>query len=68
MLQSEVCGDLDGRFVPLFAEYARARPRQVGTRARDDARQFVEWCHEQGHLDRPRGRRWPFRRATEKRG
>ncbi|GAB3877494.1 hypothetical protein GCM10029964_026690 [Kibdelosporangium lantanae] len=61
MLQSEACGDLGDRFVPLFGEYGRAHPRRVGTRARDDARQFVEWCWEQGHLDRPRRRRWPFR-------
>jgi hypothetical protein len=67
MLQSEACGDLGDRFVPLFGEYGRTHPRRIGTRARDDAREFVEWCLAQGHLDRPRKRRWPFRRATEKR-
>lgn len=67
MLESEACGDLGDRLVPLFAEFAETRPKLVGTRAREDARAFVEWLWDQGHLARPRTRRWSFRRATEKR-
>jgi hypothetical protein len=68
MLETEACSELEDRFVPLFNEYAHAHPREIGTRARQDAQAFVEWLWEQGHLARPRTRRWnwKFGRATKK--
>jgi hypothetical protein len=58
MLEPEACAELGDRFGPLFDEYARAHPRTIGSRARQDARAFVEWLWDRGHLDRPR--RKPF--------
>jgi hypothetical protein len=64
MLEPVACTDLADRFVPLFNEYATTHPRQIGTRARADARAFVEWAQEHGHLPKPR---WWRRRATKSR-
>ncbi len=57
MLEPEACAALEDRFTGLFDEYARTHPRADGTRARQDARAFVEWLWEVGHLDRPK-RKW----------
>jgi hypothetical protein len=62
MLQPEACAELDDRFIPLFNEYARSHPKSTGTRAREDARNFVEWSYAQGHLTKPRW--WRRKRAT----
>ncbi|GAA5172069.1 hypothetical protein [Amycolatopsis dongchuanensis] len=51
------CRLLGERFPALFAEYARAHPRQEGVRAREDARAFVAWARREGHL-----KRWPWAR------
>ncbi|TCO52457.1 hypothetical protein [Actinocrispum wychmicini] len=64
MLEPDARAELDDDFVQLFNEYARTNPRQVGTRAREDAAGFVEWARGQGRLERPRTRWWTFRRAT----
>ncbi|CAM4019600.1 hypothetical protein KIPE111705_36570 [Kibdelosporangium persicum] len=65
MIEPDVCADLADRFVPLFTEYAKAYPRIEGSRARDDARAFVEWLRERGHL--PKLSWWQRRRATKNR-
>jgi hypothetical protein len=62
MLEPEACADVGDGFVRLFDEYASAHPRTIGTRARQDARAFVEWLWENGHLARPRTRWWRFGR------
>jgi hypothetical protein len=65
MLEPDACAELEDRFVPLFDEYARAHPRATGSRAREDARTFVEWLGDEGHLRRPRRRRWNvFRKSA----
>jgi hypothetical protein len=63
MLEPDVCADLEDRFVPLFTEYATAHPRVDGTRMRDDARAFVEWLRDHGHIPKPKW--WQRKRATK---
>ncbi|WP_261377322.1 hypothetical protein, partial [Amycolatopsis bartoniae] len=53
-LAAEECRRLGERFPALFDEYARAHPRADGTRAREDARAFVQWARRHGHLRRRR--------------
>jgi hypothetical protein len=65
MLEPEPCAELGDRFAALFDEYARTHPRTVGSKARADARAFVEWARERGHSAGPERRRW-FR-ATKRR-
>jgi hypothetical protein len=50
-LRPDVVAALGDRFVELFNAYARARPRQDGTRARADADAFADWLAER---DEPR--------------
>lgn len=57
-LVPEVAGDLDERYRPLFDEYARANPRTVGSRAREDAAAFTEWLIAGGHVTEPKRRWW----------
>jgi hypothetical protein len=52
MLQPEPCAALGETFATLFDDYARTHPRAVGTSAREDARAFVTWARERGHLRR----------------
>lgn len=54
-LEPEACARLGDRLTEVFDEYARAHPRATGTRAREDARQFVRWARREGQLRR---RRW----------
>ena len=63
MLRPDVADALGERFRPLFDTYARAHPRQAGSRAREDAAAFAEWAVARGELAPPRKRRW-WRRAT----
>jgi hypothetical protein len=65
MLEPDACAELADRFVPLFNEYARSHPKSTGTRAREDAQEFVAWLYAQGHLAKPRW--WQRRRATKSR-
>jgi hypothetical protein len=65
MLQPDACAELDDRFVPLFNEFARSHPKSTGTRARQDAQDFVAWLYAEGHLAKPRW--WQRRRATKSR-
>lgn len=65
MLQPDACAELADKFVPLFNEFARTHPKSTGTRAREDARDFVAWAQEHGHLTKPRW--WQRRRATRSR-
>jgi hypothetical protein len=62
MLEPEACADLDDRFVPLFNDYAAAHPKPTSVRARHDARAFVDWAREHGHLPK---QRWWRMRATK---
>ncbi|NUT93337.1 MAG: hypothetical protein HOY78_15085 [Saccharothrix sp.] len=63
MLRPDVADALGERFRPLFDTYARAHPRQAGTRFREDAAAFADWAVARGELPAPRKRRW-WRRAT----
>jgi hypothetical protein len=58
MVEPEACAELDDRFVALFDEYARSHPRATGSRARDDARDFVVWLRQHRHLARPGRFNW----------
>jgi hypothetical protein len=60
-LAPDVAGDLGERFAPLFDEYARTRPRTVGSRARDDAADFTTWLVARGEWAAPQGRWWQGR-------
>ncbi|MFE2751894.1 hypothetical protein ACFXGA_07800 [Actinosynnema sp. NPDC059335] len=62
MLRPDVAAELGERFRPLFDAYARAHPKEVGTRFREDAARFAEWAVRRGEL-KPRKRRW-WRRAN----
>jgi hypothetical protein len=57
-LAPEVAGELEERYRPLFDEYARAHPRTVGSRARDDATAFTAWLVTAGHVTEPKRRWW----------
>lgn len=57
-LAPEVAGELEERYRPLFDEYARAHPRTVGSRAREDAAAFSAWLIAGGHLVEPKRRWW----------
>lgn len=54
-LEPEACARLGDQLAEVFDEYARAHPRAEGVRAREDARRFVKWARNRGHLRR---RRW----------
>ncbi|MFI9011820.1 hypothetical protein ACIGNX_31740 [Actinosynnema sp. NPDC053489] len=62
-IRPDVAAELGERFRPLFEAYARAHPREVGTRFRDDAARFAGWAVERGELEAPKKKRW-WRRAT----
>ncbi|MBC6449482.1 hypothetical protein [Actinokineospora xionganensis] len=57
-LAPEVADKLEERYRPLFDEYARAHPRTVGSRAREDAAAFREWLIAGGHVAEPQRRWW----------
>lgn len=63
VLRPDVADALGEKFRPLFDAYARAHPRQAGSRAREDAAAFAEWAVARGEPAPPRKRRW-WRRAT----
>jgi cation transport regulator ChaB len=63
MLNPDVADELGERFRPLFTQYARAHPRRSGSRAREDAADFVAWARARGALATPK-RRWWQRKAT----
>lgn len=60
MLGPEVANELGDRFRPLFDAYAVEHPRQTGSRAREDAAAFAEWCRAAGELSAKRKARWKF--------
>ena len=60
MLGPEVADELGDRFRPLFDAYAFAHPRQAGSRAREDAVAFAEWCRDSGEVSAKRKTRWKF--------
>ncbi|WP_158842746.1 hypothetical protein [Saccharothrix deserti] len=62
MLRPDVAAELGERFRPLFDAYARAHPKEVGTRFREDAARFAEWAVARGESTAPKKRWW--RRAT----
>lgn len=63
MLRPDVAAELGDRFRPLFDAYAKAHPKEVGTRFREDAASFAEWAIARGELPPPNKKRW-WRRAT----
>ncbi|NUT53318.1 MAG: hypothetical protein HOV94_39435 [Saccharothrix sp.] len=63
-LRPEVAAELGARFRPLFEDYARAHPKEAGTRFREDAARFAEWAVARGELARPKRRgKWSWRRT-----
>ncbi|MEJ2853034.1 MULTISPECIES: hypothetical protein [unclassified Saccharothrix] len=62
-LRPDLADVLGDRFRPLFDSYARAHPRQAGTRFREDAAAFADWAVARGELPAPRKQRW-WRRGT----
>ncbi|HUQ54138.1 hypothetical protein [Lentzea sp.] len=64
MLGPAVADELGDRFRPLFDAYAFEHPRRAGSRAREDAAQFAEWCRASGELADDRKARWKFWRSN----
>ncbi|MCR3753606.1 hypothetical protein LX88_007615 [Lentzea californiensis] len=60
MLGPAVADELGDRFRPLFDAYAAEHPRRAGSRAREDAASFAEWCRVSGELSEKRKPRWKF--------
>lgn len=60
MLGPAVADELGDRFRPLFDAYAVEHPRRSGSRAREDAAAFAEWCRAAGELPVNRKARWKF--------
>ncbi|SES21778.1 hypothetical protein [Lentzea albida] len=60
MLGPAVADELGDRFRPLFDAYAVENPRRAGSRAREDAAAFAEWCRARGELPEKRKARWKF--------
>lgn len=60
MLSPAVADELGDRFRPLFDAYAVEHPRRAGSRAREDAASFAEWCRASGELSAKRKARWKF--------
>jgi len=60
MLGPDVADELGDRFRPLFDAYAVEHPRRAGSRAREDAAAFAEWCRHTGELSAKRKARWKF--------
>ena len=64
MLGPAVADELGDRFRPLFDAYAVEHPRRAGSRAREDAAAFAEWCRSRGELPEKRKARWKFWRSN----
>ncbi|WP_439655828.1 hypothetical protein ACSHWB_25680 [Lentzea sp. HUAS TT2] len=64
MLGPAVADELGDRFRPLFDAYAVEHPRRAGSRAREDAVAFAEWCRASGELSAERKTRWKFWRSN----
>lgn len=64
MLGPAVADELGDRFRPLFDAYAVENPRRAGSRAREDAAAFAEWCRAAGELPEIRKPRWKFWRSN----
>jgi len=60
MLGPDVADELGDRFRLLFDAYAVEHPRRAGSRAREDAAAFAEWCRHTGELSAKRKARWKF--------
>ncbi|MET9627062.1 hypothetical protein ABZX92_06325 [Lentzea sp. NPDC006480] len=60
MLGPAVADELGDRFRPLFDAYAVENPRRAGSRAREDAASFADWCRAAGELSVKRKTRWKF--------
>ena len=60
MLGPDVADELGDRFRQLFDAYAVEHPRRAGSRAREDAAAFAEWCRRSGELSAKRKVRWKF--------
>ncbi|HEX7303146.1 hypothetical protein [Lentzea sp.] len=64
MLGPSVADELGDRFQPLFDAYAVENPRRTGSRAREDAARFAEWCRASGELAESRKSYWKFWRTN----
>jgi hypothetical protein len=64
MLGPAVADELGDRFRRLFDAYAVEHPRRAGSRAREDAAAFAEWCRASGELAEKRKVRWKFWRSN----
>ncbi|MFD9704221.1 hypothetical protein [Lentzea sp. NPDC059081] len=64
MLGPSVADELGDRFQPLFDAYAVEHPRRAGSRAREDAARFAEWCRAAGELPENRKSYWKFWRSN----
>ncbi|SDG86894.1 hypothetical protein SAMN05216553_112186 [Lentzea fradiae] len=64
MLGPDIADTLGDRFQPLFDVYAAENPRRTGSRAREDAAAFAEWCRAAGELPTGRKARWKFWRPN----
>ena len=57
-LRPDLADALDDRFGPLFDTWAAGHPKPVDLSFRADLDRFETWLYDEGHLDRPRPRRW----------
>ncbi|MGI5501556.1 hypothetical protein [Lentzea sp. CA-135723] len=64
MLGPAVADELGDRFRQLFDAYAVEHPRRAGSRAREDAASFTQWCRERGELSEKRKASWKFWRSN----
>lgn len=62
MLDPETAAELGDRYRELFDAYAKANPRQAGTRARADAKAFRDWA-----IGAPQPTRWWSKRRWSRR-
>lgn len=67
LARPDVSEALGPRYRGLFDAWAPSHPRPAGTTARADADAFAEWLYDNGHLPRPRKRRWFRPRARPER-
>ncbi|MFD1146316.1 hypothetical protein [Saccharothrix hoggarensis] len=67
-LRPDVAAELGDRFRPLFDAYAAGRPKEDGTRFRENAARFAEWAVAEGALPPPEPRWWQRVRRLVRQG
>lgn len=58
LLLPDAAQELGEQYAAAFDRYARAHPKSVDTRARQDADDFAAWAEGEGLLAAPRRRWW----------